>query len=138
MGIAIIAISGKRTAAGVTGRRTAVRGSSNTLTDVINVRTFGGHDGGLWVEGTIEGQPCRMLLYTCASVSVVKKSILQSVDKFEQLLGNTQLQTATGNVTHIFGRGEVSVGIDYFENFQQMLMALISTCTKNDKVPPQT
>ena len=49
------------------------------------MRTFGGQGGGMSVEGTIEGQPCRMLVNTGACVSIVKKSIQQTVDKFEQL-----------------------------------------------------
>ena len=58
------AISGKRAAAGLTGRRPVVRGISNALT-----RTFGGQYGGLYVESTIEGRPCRMLIDMGGSVS---------------------------------------------------------------------
>ena len=89
MGINVIAISGKRATGSFTGRRPAVGGISNALTKVIEVRTFGGQDGGLYVEGTIEGYPCRMLVDTGANVSVLKKSILRWVDKVEQQRGVT-------------------------------------------------
>ena len=69
MGVDVVAISGKRAATGLTGRRPTVGETSNALTVVL---TFGGQDGGLYVKGTIEGQPCRMLVDTDASVSVVK------------------------------------------------------------------
>ena len=57
MSIDVIAISGTQAAAGLTGRRPAVGGTSNALDEVVEVRTFGGQDGGLYIEGTIERQP---------------------------------------------------------------------------------
>ena len=127
MGVDVIAISGKRVAAGLTGRRPAVGGISNALTEVIEVRTFGGQDGGLYVEGKFEGKPCRMLIDTGASVSVVKKSIERWV--VEQQRGITQLQTATGDVTHIYGCSEVTEEIGDFKNCQQVCVAdIIADC----------
>ena len=129
MGVDVIAISGKRVAAGLTWRRLAVGGINNALTEVIEVRTFGGQDGGLYVECTIEGKPCRMLVDTGASVSVVKKSIERWVDKFEQQRGITQLQTATGDVTPIYVCSEVTVKIGDFKNCQQVCVAdIIADC----------
>ena len=129
MGVDVIAISGKRVAAGLTGRRPAVGGISNALTEVIEVRTFGGQDGGLYVKGKIEGKPCRMLIDTGASVSVVKKSIERWVDKVEQQWGITQLQTATGYVTPIYGCSEVTVEIGDFKNCQPLCVAdIIADC----------
>ena len=121
MGIDVIAISGKRAAAGLTGRRPAVGGTSNALTEVVEVRTFGGQDGGLYVEDTIEGQPCRMLVDTGASVYVIKKSILRSVGKVEQQRENTQQPTAAGYRTPIYGRGEWEQ-IGDFKNCQQVFV----------------
>ncbi|KAI0236971.1 hypothetical protein LSAT2_012530, partial [Lamellibrachia satsuma] len=55
VGIDVIAISGKRAAAGLTGRRPAVGGTSNVFTEVIEVGTFGGQDGDCTLEARLKG-----------------------------------------------------------------------------------
>ena len=94
----------------------------------LSMRSLGGQQDGLYVEGSINGKLCKMLIDTGASVSIVSTSMINEHNKVLSKSPFTQLRTATGQVTPVHGCSTLDITIGRYSGQHVMLVADVMDC----------
>ena len=95
---------------------------------MIQMRTLGGQHDDLYVEGVINDTPCKMLIDTGTSVSIISPKMLQVDGCTVNISPVQQLRTATGDCTPVHGCVTFDVTIGGYSGRHQMLVADIIDC----------